>query len=309
MNKIYSDLTMIRPVIKGDADSLYKIIDKNREALSNLVWVKDATPESVAFHVANEAQRMRVITVGGIVAGLISVKGTDSPAPHIHQLGYWLDPKMSGKGVMTEAVKQYLSLLFNRELIACVRVGNRASFNVLTRNGFYVESQDDEWIQLRRPARRLVDHKGDWITFENAVKYIGKGWHGLVLGGMRRMYDAGWNGEVRQIKEKFGTLRFYIGEANEEVRHIVADIEEETYCICEDCGGAGELRLDLGWDRTLCNDHHAVALDKEKQRERGRISGTAARLEKEGAVYVEPKKAGFKVLYKNGVFSMVRDDE
>jgi hypothetical protein len=36
MNKIYSDLTMIRPVIKGDADSLYKIIDKNREALSNL---------------------------------------------------------------------------------------------------------------------------------------------------------------------------------------------------------------------------------------------------------------------------------
>lgn len=309
MNTIYSDLTMIRPVIKGDAASLYKIIDKNREALSNLAWVKHATPESVAFHVANEALRMRVITVGGIVAGLISVKSTGFPAPHVHQVGYWLDPAMSRKGVMTEALKQYLELLFNRELIACVRVGNRASFGVLVRNGFYVESQGEEWIQLRRPARPLVDHKGDWLTFENAVKYVGRGWHGLILTGMRRMYDAGWNGEVRQIKEKFGTLRFYIGEANEEVRHLVADIEEETYCVCEDCGEPGELRLDLGWDRTLCNDHHIEALDKEKQRERGRVGGAAARLEMESAGYVAPKKAGFKVLYKDGKFSMERDDE
>ena len=309
MQTIHSDLTMIRPVIKGDEVSLYKIIDKNREALSNLVWVKDATPESVAWHVANEAMRMRVITVGGVVAGLISAKSTGFPTPYVHQIGYWLDPAMARKGVMTEALKQYLELLFNRELVACVRVGNRASFGVLVRNGFYVEKQDAEWIQLRRPERPLTDHSGNYLTFENAVKYVGKGWHGLILGGMRRMYDAGWNGEVRQIKEKFGTLRFYIGEANDEVRHIVADIEEETYSVCEECGAVGELRMDLGWDRTLCNDHHIEALDKVKQRERGRISGEAARLEKEGAIYVAPQKAGFKVLYKDGKFTMERDGE
>ena len=84
---------------------------------------------------------------------------------------------------------------------------------------------------------------------------------------------------VDQIKEKYGTLRFYYhfgGQSEtiqsldvmgvggirmmsksapfeDKIASIVAKYEEKSAHICEDCGSPGALRPDLGWVLTLCD--------------------------------------------------------
>ena len=84
---------------------------------------------------------------------------------------------------------------------------------------------------------------------------------------------------VDQIKEKYGTLRFYYhfgGQSEtiqsldvmgvggirmmsksapfeDKIASIVAKYEEKSAHICEDCGSPGVLRPDLGWVLTLCD--------------------------------------------------------
>lgn len=81
---------------------------------------------------------------------------------------------------------------------------------------------------------------------------IGPGWYGLVMILIDKAVDAGWNKEICQVKEKFGTLRFYINGASTEVHNIISKYENLSYKICEDCGSAGEQRTG-GWIRTLCD--------------------------------------------------------
>lgn len=60
-----------------------------------------------------------------------------------------------------------------------------------------------------------------------------------------------------QIKEKFGTLRFYYDGGDEAVKGIVSMAEAMSGCTCEDCGKPGK-RTGNGWVRTLCNDCNKV---------------------------------------------------
>lgn len=57
-----------------------------------------------------------------------------------------------------------------------------------------------------------------------------------------------------QVKEKFGTLRFYVWGATDKVLGaiLVAEIMSEN--ICEVCGNQGDIR-DLPWITTLCEEH------------------------------------------------------
>lgn len=55
-----------------------------------------------------------------------------------------------------------------------------------------------------------------------------------------------------QVKEKFGTLRFYFVGGNDEVDDIIEEAELASSVTCEDCGQLGVLRPG-GWVRTLCD--------------------------------------------------------
>lgn len=57
---------------------------------------------------------------------------------------------------------------------------------------------------------------------------------------------------VAQIKEKFGTLRFYTYGGNDTVDELVALAEEDSSVICEDCGKPGRMRIVSGWYRVQC---------------------------------------------------------
>lgn len=59
-----------------------------------------------------------------------------------------------------------------------------------------------------------------------------------------------------QIKEKFGTLRFYIiGTDSEEVWDAIDKAERKSATTCERCGAEGKLRKG-GWLVTLCDKCH-----------------------------------------------------
>ena len=58
-----------------------------------------------------------------------------------------------------------------------------------------------------------------------------------------------------QIKEKFGTLRFYYDGGNDEISGMVDIIESLSSYVCEVCGVPGSLRSDRSWIRTLCDEH------------------------------------------------------
>lgn len=59
---------------------------------------------------------------------------------------------------------------------------------------------------------------------------------------------------VDQIKEKFGTLRFYYQGGDEFIHGAAWLAESLSGQICEECGSPGERRHG-GWVRTLCDKH------------------------------------------------------
>lgn len=57
-----------------------------------------------------------------------------------------------------------------------------------------------------------------------------------------------------QIKEKYGTLRFYLSGNTPETDAIIAKAEKRSAVTCEQCGKPGKMR-GRGWLYTACNRH------------------------------------------------------
>lgn len=68
-----------------------------------------------------------------------------------------------------------------------------------------------------------------------------------------------------QIKEKFGTLRFYYDGGDEYVSGIITMAENMSAVTCEQCGSPGELR-NTGWNATLCEEHYAEVKARKEAR-------------------------------------------
>ena len=57
-----------------------------------------------------------------------------------------------------------------------------------------------------------------------------------------------------QVKEKFGTLRFYYTGGDEYIRGLVSMAESMSAVTCEQCGNPGTTG-GQGWIKTLCETH------------------------------------------------------
>jgi len=57
-----------------------------------------------------------------------------------------------------------------------------------------------------------------------------------------------------QLKEKFGTGRWYLSAGTDEMHDLVQAWEAETENICEQCGNGGKIR-GRGWYYTSCFKH------------------------------------------------------
>lgn len=57
-----------------------------------------------------------------------------------------------------------------------------------------------------------------------------------------------------QVKEKFGTLRFYGDGGDDKIHNMIWFAESFSGKLCEQCGSPAKVR-DGGWIRTLCDKH------------------------------------------------------
>jgi hypothetical protein len=60
-----------------------------------------------------------------------------------------------------------------------------------------------------------------------------------------------------QVKEKFGTLRFYTNYSDDYIDGLIAMAENMTDVTCEECGKPGKVR-DGGWIYVACDEHTRV---------------------------------------------------
>ena len=88
----------------------------------------------------------------------------------------------------------------------------------------------------------------------------GDGWYKLLAELCRKIDEhAKKNPDIKkdfrvlQVKEKFGTLRFYATVGDKKIDEWIEEAEETSGRICEVCGAVGEMRTIGGWYMTLCD--------------------------------------------------------
>ena len=67
-----------------------------------------------------------------------------------------------------------------------------------------------------------------------------------------------------QVKEKFGTLRFYYTGGDDYIRGLVSMAESMSGVTCEECGKPG-TSTGGGWIKTVCKEHGGVDYDTPEE--------------------------------------------
>ncbi|NOT16381.1 MAG: hypothetical protein HOP21_12615 [Methylotenera sp.] len=57
---------------------------------------------------------------------------------------------------------------------------------------------------------------------------------------------------AEQVKEKFGSLRFYIANGSKAIYDLIQQAEAKSCCTCEDCGLPGTTK-EGSWIHTTCD--------------------------------------------------------
>lgn len=127
------------------------------------------------------------------------------------------------------------------------------------------------WNRLRGRRFWYVPYyaarRPEYFDFEQMAENVGPGWAPLLQKLTDKLFSLGWDGGLLQVKEKFGTLRFYHQNnvrdplLAEVVEDVVEAAENRSGQTCERCGKYGEVRGD-GWLVTRCQG----CWEKEKHR-------------------------------------------
>jgi len=149
----------LRLVAQPHAAPLFEVIDRHRADLRTwLPWVDGSrSAEDIARFISSARQAFvdgKGVTCGiwhgGRVAGVIGL--TVDQANRSGEVGYWLDPRARGRGLMTRAVRAVVGHGFdgfglNRIVILCA-TDNQASRAVPERLGFTLEGvlREAEWV-------------------------------------------------------------------------------------------------------------------------------------------------------------------
>lgn len=86
-------------------------------------------------------------------------------------------------------------------------------------------------------------------------KSTGPGWDRIIFPLLA--YCDAYGIGVAQVKEKFGSLRFYYRPPNSEaLNKLIEAAELEASKTCEWCGAQSNVeRTKVGWVKTLCPEH------------------------------------------------------
>lgn len=88
---------------------------------------------------------------------------------------------------------------------------------------------------------------------------VEEGWYPLLERLFESMKTVGWNGQVAQIKQKFGELRVYLDHNLRDANLLQMTFEAtaESLRTCEECGQEGQIRTNRRYIKTLCEPCNA----------------------------------------------------
>ena len=98
----------------------------------------------------------------------------------------------------------------------------------------------DGWYQIIDSLCGNIQHHIDWNN-----KNFEKGY---------TQYKQVPQVVASQVKEKFGTLRFYYDGGDDYISGLVSMAESWSAVACEECGAPG-TQNSQGWIKTLCETH------------------------------------------------------
>lgn len=115
----------------------------------------------------------------------------------------------------------------------------------------------DMYIKGLKEQREIFERYYRLIGYPNCGIDFPVGWNKVVENIFAFAQEKGYNIKVKQIKEKFGGLRFYydvIGDYNEEWDGEISRLEGMGDQTCLWCGEPGE-KVTGGWIVTACSNH------------------------------------------------------
>lgn len=95
----------------------------------------------------------------------------------------------------------------------------------------------------------------EWQEYECDLP-IPQGWQDHVRELIDEIAKIDDTIEVMQIKEKFGSLRFYILSGTDEIFDLIDEYERKTEEMCENDGYTAKTRKYGYWLKTLCDSCH-----------------------------------------------------
>jgi ribosomal-protein-serine acetyltransferase len=171
-----NDTIELRQLVRDDADELTALIDLNRDHLREwLPWLNSSTSllDTARFlgRSVEQAEDENGLTLGiacsGKLVGIIGQHYIDSLNRRT-EIGYWLDERHQGRGIVTRATARLTDYAFkeqdcNRVILQCA-VGNLKSRAVAERLGFVKEG-------ILREAEWLYDHYVDLVVYSMLKRF------------------------------------------------------------------------------------------------------------------------------------------
>ena len=106
----------------------------------------------------------------------------------------------------------------------------------------------DGWFNILDQLMSNIQHHIDWNN-----KNFEKGY---------TQYKQVSQVTLDQVKEKFGTLRFYYTGGDDVIDGMVRMAESMSGVTCEECGNSGTTGVQ-GWITTLCETHRAAREERQ----------------------------------------------
>ncbi len=181
----------------------------------------------------------------------------------------------------------------------CITV-SRISYRATQLYGYTVPELWKD-LTVRYPKNKRYALKHWWRNFRHMIKYkVGSLINKLILRPLFRLHIAVKkvpckceeyypnHSRAVQVKEKFGTLSFYMSSGTNEIWNLIRQAENTSAITCEDCGEPGVLRAS-NWVKTLC-DKCAKKCGKEETHEEWVKEREAANTKMHTMISIVPQK-------------------
>lgn len=142
-------------------------------------------------------------------------------------------------------------------------------YNIIDRLCANIQHHIDQRLQSNERCQKYQDmviaaRTGNWTLFDEHYDYLKDDLEYIeprrkeVLEGeipsYQQLKEEITQVVATQVKEKYGTLRFYYNGGDDTIDGMVRMAEAMSSVTCEVCGASGKT-LGGGWIRTLCRQH------------------------------------------------------